>query len=453
MRSPPRVGQLWRVVLGSLVVAVLLSACGSQPSPQKVYQLGLAALQAGQLSVGVERIEEALAAGPEASFAAEANNWLGLAYRDMGDGEKAKAAFERARELAPASADYIYNLGCLELEAGDPMRGITLLRQAADTSPKDTRALLQIGEWTTRNGRWDLAKRMYYEAKKRDSQNAAAVVGLGRIALLENKLPQAETLFMEALEVRKDYPPALYNLGVAHALMEGHGEQAQEYFRQYLLVAPKGDRAATAAARIGGQPVAQTSFTATAPERPRSAAGVAWVETQELLRKGEVEAAYLQAMRAVEIARESGDADQLAEVLRKALQEFPERATLKLAAGEFHARQGQPAEAKEVLLQAQALEPGNPMVLNELARVSAQLEEYDSMALVLKQLVDLEPHNPDALWLLADTYGDKLGMTGRGIALYRDFERRFPTDPRVAEVRARIKALEEAAADLPDWNS
>ena len=38
---------------------------------------------------------------------------------------------------------------------------------------------------------------------------------------------------MQALEMEKDYPPALYNLGVLHAQTPGHVEQANEYFRQY----------------------------------------------------------------------------------------------------------------------------------------------------------------------------------------------------------------------------
>ena len=63
--------------------------------------------------------------------------------------------------------------------------------------------------------------------------------------------------------------------------------------------------------------------------------------------------------------------------------------------------------------------------------------------------MQIEPGNADALWTLAETYGDKLGMTGKGAAAYRDFERLFPSDSRAAEVAARVKALEEAATALP----
>ena len=89
-------------------------------------------------------------------------------------------------------------------------------------------------------------------------------------------------------------------------------------------------------------------------------------------------------------------------------------------------------------------------MLLTLARASAALAEYDTAVISLRQLTQLEPGNADALWELAETYGDKLGMTGKGIAAFRDFERRFPSDPRLAEVEGRVKALEAAAVPLPE---
>lgn len=439
----PEIRMIWAVV-----ALVALAGCGKAP-PEKDYQAGVAELRAGRLTEGKALIEAVLERAPDAGFAAEAQNWLGLANRELGQVSEAIAHFEYAAKLAPAAFEPIYNLGCLTLESGDMSRGISLLRRAADLDARDTKALLHIGEWTTRNGRWDLAKRMYYEAQKRDAQSAAAATGLGRVALLEGGLPQAETFFMQALEMRKDYPPALYNLGVLHAQMEGHGEQSREYFRQYLNVAPRGARAAAAVARIGGQSVEQASFQPQGPTQPVMTAGVLWAQAQEALRAGDAEAAYMQAMRALALAREGGDVAQAGEILRRATDLFPDRAAIQLESGEYWLAQGQPREAQEALLKAQALEPENPMVLFELARAAALLKEYDTAVITLRKLVQLEPGNPDALWTLADTYGDKLGMAGRGMAVYREFERQFPSDPRAAEVAGRIQALETAAAALP----
>ena len=431
------------------VMGLLLAAgCGKAP-PEKDYETGLALLRKGDLEGGKARLEAALEQAPDGAFAAEAQNWLGLANGELGRTADAAANFEYAAKLNPAAFEPVYNLGCLALDSGDMSRGISLLRRAADLDAKDTKALLRIGEWTTRNGRWDWARRMYFEAQKRDPQSAPAAAGLGRIALLEGHPAQAETFFMQALEMRMNYLPALYNLGVLHAQTEGHGEQAREYFRQYLAAAPQGERAAAAAARIGGQAVEQTSFRAQAPTQPKMTAGVLWAQAQEALDAGDKDAAYLQAMRALEQAREGGDSAQAGEILRRALEVFGERGAVQLAAGEYWMGQNRPREAQAALLKAQALDPDNPMVLLELARASSALEEYDTAVVSLRKLAQLEPGNADALWTLAETYGDKLGMAGRGTAAYRDFEQRFPSDSRAAEVAARVKALEEAAAAMP----
>ena len=433
---------------GLCLAAVLAAGCG-QATPEKDFQAGLALLRKGDLAAGKARLESALERDPSGAFAAEAQNWLGLANGALGLTAEAAANFEGASKLNPAAFEPVYNLGCLALDSGDMSRGISLLRRAADLDAKDTKALLRLGDWTTRNGRWDLARRMYFEAQKREPQSAPAAAGLGRIALLEGNLSQAETGFMQALEMSKDYPPALYNLGVLHAQTEGHGEQAREYFRQYLAAAPQGARAAAAAARVGGQAIEQTSFRAQESTQPKMTAGVLWTQAQEALDAGDKDAAYLQALRALEQAREGGDPEQAGEILRRALEVFGDRAAVQLAAGEHWMGQNQPREAQAALLKAQALDPENPMVLLELARASTALEEYDTAVVSLRKLVQLEPGNPDALWTLAETYGDKLGMTGRGTAAYRDFEQRFPSDSRAGEVAARVKALDEAAAAMP----
>ena len=234
-----------------------------------------------------------------------------------------------------------------------------------------------------------------------------------------------------------------------HAQREGHGEQAGEYFRKYLAAAPQGERAAAAAARVGGQSFEQTSFKPQAPTQPKATAGVFWSQAQEALDAGDKEAAYGHALRALELSRDGGDPAQAGEVLRRALEAFGDRATVQLEAGEHWMRQGNWREAQGALMKAQALEPENPMVLLDLARASSALEEYDTAVISLRKLVQVEPGNADALWSLAETYGDKLGMTGKGMAAFRDFERLFPSDPRAADVPARVKTLEDAATALP----
>lgn len=124
-----------------------------------------------------------------------------------------------------------------------------------------------------------------------------------------------------------------------------------------------------------------------------------------------------------------------------------------LEAGTYYASRGDGdslAQARDALLRAQSLAPNDSMVLFELSRVATALGEYDVAVLTLKRLSQLEPGNPDALWALAETYAEKLGMTARAIAVYTDFANRFATDARAASVPGRILALNEDAANMPE---
>ncbi|MDR0994389.1 MAG: tetratricopeptide repeat protein [Verrucomicrobiota bacterium] len=446
MKLHSSIPSTWKTVLTCAGCCLLLAAC-SKPTPEKDIQKGLELLRKGELSAGRAQLEAALAQAPEAPFAAEINNWLGLAALKLGQPEAALTYFETAMKRNPAAFEPVYNAGCAALDMGDHSRGIRWLSQAAEMDANDALAMLRIGDWTTRHGRLDLAKRMYFAVQKRDARNAAAVTGLGRIALLEGQPAQAETYFMEALELNKDYPPALYNLGVLQSRAEGNPAQAMEYFRQYLAVAPNGERAEAAAARIGGATIEQTSFSAQVPARPKADVGILWGAVQSALQQGDQEAAYMNALRALELAREGGNAQQRGEILSRVMDVFGDRAAVQLEAGDHWMAQGNPKAAQAALMHAQALEPQNPMVLLRLARASAALEEYDTAVISLRQLARLEPGNADALWELAETYGERLGMTSRGISAYRDFEKRFPADPRAAEIPARVRTLEEMAAE------
>jgi len=233
-----------------------------------------------------------------------------------------------------------------------------------------------------------------------------------------------------------------------HSQRPGHAAQSREYFRHYLELAPEGARASAAEARMAGQVIDQT-FQPAGPTPPPVTAGILWSQAQDALESGDAENAYLQAMRALAMAREVGDAGQAGEILRRAVELFPGRADIHLEAGEYWLEHGDARSAHEALVRAQALEPGNPMILVTLARAATLTAEYDTAIIALRDLIRLEPANPDPVWSLAEIYGEKLGMTRRGISALRIFEKQFPSDPRALEVPERIRMLEEAEAALP----
>ena len=93
-------------VVGSAVCAALglalLAGCGPA-TPKQEFEAGLALLKKGDVAAGKARLEAALERAPEAAFAAEAQNWLGLANWELGQTAEAAANFEGASKLDPAA--------------------------------------------------------------------------------------------------------------------------------------------------------------------------------------------------------------------------------------------------------------------------------------------------------------------------------------------------------------
>jgi tetratricopeptide (TPR) repeat protein len=416
-------------------------------APEKEYGRAVEALKEGRVEKGRAGLERALEAAPDAEFAGEAWNWLGLARWQGGDLDGAAAAFEKAMEREPSDFRPPYHLGMVETERGDVERALGLFKQTIRLNPDGVDAMLALAELLTRRGKLEAAKSVYFQAEKRDAQSAAAMTGLGRAFLLAGDAARAETEFMRALETDRDYGPALYNLGVLHA-SEGRTEEAEAYFKRYLEAAPEGERAGAAKDRLEGgrvpPPLAgdeEGHMMEVEPVPPGNAA--------ELWRKAEEEGSADGAVRALEAAAESGDPAG-EEIAKAAVAAFGKSAEVQLAAGAWWERAGNRSAAAGAYRRAQALEPENADVLRGLGRVAVAGEEWDVAASAYKRLAQAEPGNADAWWQLAEIYGVKLGMTGRGVAIYREFGKRFASDPRAAEVEGRIEALKAAEEPLPE---
>lgn len=446
-----------------LLAALALAAC-SRTTPSRLLARAESAASRGELALARDLLREALdgaslAEGGTAAWkdAPRAYGTLALASRALGLADEAREAFEQAAALAPDDFTATFNLGAFLLETGDVQRALQTLRRAADLAPADPRALLLLGDWATRNGRWDLARRMYFEAQKRSERCAAAFVGLGRLSQLADKPADAENYYMKALEIDPSSPSALYNLGVLFTASDDADKAAQgkNCLSRYRTLHAEAPRAAAAARRLEGESIPQTSFATNAPlAKPRTAAR-AWAAVAPAMERGDREAALASALSALSLAR-GGDNAQSEELVRRALATFPDTPAVLLEAGLYFASRGDPAslaQARDALLRAQTLAPNDSMVLFELSQVATALGEYDVAVLTLKRLSQLEPGNPDALWALAETYADKLGMTARAVAVFTDFANRFATDARAASVPGRILALNEDAANMPEEES
>lgn len=128
----------------------------------------------------------------------EAENNIGLAYRELGENEQAKAAFNTAITWQgdhPRDAQPFLNLGVLLLEEQKVEQAGTYLQSAEDLSP----------------------------------QNATVHENLGEMFLKTNKLPEARAEFEKAVELAPESSPLHFKLGRVYKRL-GQNDKAQEQF-------------------------------------------------------------------------------------------------------------------------------------------------------------------------------------------------------------------------------
>ena len=101
--------------------------------------------------------------------------------------------------------------------------------------------LVYVGTELMRKGRLQEAERVY-ELAAEVAPVASAIDGQGCVALLENRLDQAEGYFLEAYDMDGAYDDVLLNLGLLYQL-KGQSAKARAIYLDYLSKWPESPRA------------------------------------------------------------------------------------------------------------------------------------------------------------------------------------------------------------------
>jgi len=218
----------------SLAVGVLT---GCTPSGPKALLQGEALLKQNRLSEAIKKIEKATKRMPNNERA-----WLflGMAYHQSGDHQKALLAYERANALNPGMSILPYNLGCLYLDMKNYNLAInsfsSYLRfnnQSADAWEKIGYAYLAIQQTNT-------AVDCLNNFLKFSPGNAKAHNSLGLILMAENRIPEALQQFQYSARYDTSYAPPYLNMGVIFQQRGGETniQTAIRAYNEYLKRVP-----------------------------------------------------------------------------------------------------------------------------------------------------------------------------------------------------------------------
>ena len=158
---------------------------------------------------------------------------IGDGYLELGDYERAFAAFDRMGQLQPGPAAYARTAYGLEIK-GDLPGALEYMRRAAEgTSPNDPEAqawhFAQVGDLLLQQGRPGDARREYERAAATFPNHPLAMVGLARIKTVEGDLTGAR-LTLQGQLARVPTPALAAAVG---DLLQATGDAigAEPYFR------------------------------------------------------------------------------------------------------------------------------------------------------------------------------------------------------------------------------
>lgn len=209
-----RLGEI-RLKEGDLEAADDRFAAALALDPQSAaahYGRGRVAFAQGRYAESISLFEATLALQPEASVV---HHQLGLAYRERGDLERARAHLTQNRQE--------------QVRFPDPLvLGLNTLLKGADVHSK-------AGHEATRRGDLETALERYRKAAEIDPHDALHQYNLGRALIQAGQQEKGVARFRRALEIDPDYRDAHFNLATALAAEERFEEAGQHFARAFEI--------------------------------------------------------------------------------------------------------------------------------------------------------------------------------------------------------------------------
>ncbi len=152
--------------------------------------------------------------------------------------DEAIAKFQKAQEAAPRNAEANYYLGEAYREKGVLDSAQTFLERAYDFNDEYVPTLLALGSLYTKIGQWDKAEKRFTEAAKVDKKNPGIPYAFGAAYLEADSLDRAIIYFSKAKDDDSSFVDAYVGLAEAYG-RQNIGVLAVEYLKRAADLSPK----------------------------------------------------------------------------------------------------------------------------------------------------------------------------------------------------------------------
>ncbi len=203
-------------------------------NPRALSSLAVAYRDLGELDRAVALLQEATRANPGFHHGF---GQLGVALLDRGDLEPALEAFQRAHALDPADAQDTYHLGVVYQKLGRPDDAEQAYQDTIRLKPEDAEAHNNLGAVYQEKGRWDDALAAYQTAARLDPALPQAHYGIGRVFEHQGRAEDAVRAYQAAIRHNPQHVDAHVALAGLY-LARGDNAEAIDTFEAALRLAP-----------------------------------------------------------------------------------------------------------------------------------------------------------------------------------------------------------------------
>lgn len=414
--------------------------------------VGVAGLVLARVYLRDKEYDKALEAGREMAKKQPDNpfpdNLIGLAWLGKGDREKARQAFEQALRIKPDFVPARLNLANLDMAADKFDEARQHLMEVLKVSPKDEGAMLRLARLAEKQGKADEALTWVQKAFETSPGAVRSGVMLANYYLRKGEPLKALPVARTMVDNNPDNPAALEMLALAQIatkdlrsaianyeklvrlkpnaaayarlgqlyLQQKDFDAARKAYAKSLELSPQNLSAMVGMAvlELTSGDLGKASERVTALRKAHPDAAVSYQLEGDILRNQkrfkEAASAYAEAygrapspplgLLVYQMRKQAGDATAL-KWLEQGIQKFPDSAELHMILAGEHLAAGRFAEATGEYEKVLALNPDNPVVLNNLAWLYQQQGDLKRALELGAKAKALAPKKPEIL----DTYG------------------------------------------------
>ena len=290
---------------------------------------------------------------------------LGTARSLSGNLSGAEEAFRKAVSLHPKSARLQANLGIICLQNHHAEKGIAALEKSVALGNSDSRVLFTLGSWFGERGDYRKAVEYLRRISGADADDAVSFnLGLGYSHL--RQCDKARSAYFQAIDRRPGHAEAYFRIGLDYAASGDPRRAVPWLWRAEELGADRPEVAYVLAAQL-----LRLKYTQTAEEVVNAA-----------LEKSPGDP--LLTVASGDVLQGKGDGSAALSKYQEAIAQRPQLPAALIGIAQVAISQGNDEEARKYLLEALAVDPGNPSANGPLGILEGRRGDWASAVSHLK---------------------------------------------------------------------